>query len=125
MKKIVVGVFSLFAFIGTAGAANWVPYDGDNDNARNFYDTESIQYQGNDRTVTVLNNAGKSDKVAKSAVSEILVDCRLGTFQVLSWTTFPELMGKGTKVKSNSKPSQVIFIMAGSPEFELKKKICV
>lgn len=107
-----------------AHAANWIVFDADQHIGTNYYDKETLEYQGSDRKVTVLNNGGENEKGAKSTVSTAMIDCRLGTFQVLGWQTFSEPMGVGSKLESSSKPTKVFFIMPGSLEFELKKKIC-
>lgn len=119
MKKRVV-VFLVF-FTTFAHASNWVSFD---DTDINYYDPSTIEVHGFDRKIKVLNTTNKQVDGVTSTLSTVRIDCRLGTLEVLSWQAFSEKMAAGQLVRSSHKPSKLFFILPGTLEFELKKKIC-
>ena len=72
----------------------------------------------------MLNNASEPEEGVISTLSTVQIDCRLGTIEVLSWQAFSKKMATGQMVKSSQKASKVFFILPGTLEFELKKKVC-
>ena len=120
MKKYVV-VFLIF-FTKIAYADNWVIFD--DEAGINYYDSSAVEIHGFDRKIKVLNNSKEPEDGVISTLSTVQIDCRLGTIQVLSWQAFSEKMATGQLVKSSQKASRLFFILPGTLEFELKKKIC-
>lgn len=119
--KTYVLVFLIF-FTKIAYANNWVIFD--DDAGTNYYDSSAIEIHGFDRKVNVLNNASQPEEGVTSTLSTVQIDCRLGTIEVLSWQAFSKKMAAGQIVKSSQKASKVFFILPGTLEFELKKKVC-
>uniref|UniRef100_UPI0040474B57 surface-adhesin E family protein n=1 Tax=Polynucleobacter sp. TaxID=2029855 RepID=UPI0040474B57 len=120
MKKCIVIFLLLLA--NTAFANTWVIFN--EESGINYYDQSSLDMHAFDRTVKVLNNAPKAEDGVASTTSTVQIDCRLGTFQVLSWQEFSEKMATGKIVKESKKSSGTFFILPGTLEFELKLKLC-